>query len=255
MTRRAVATVLLALVVVLAGCGGGDPTPTETPTATVHPFADGPPGIDETGVTDVDALMAAHNASLDGQSVTVDLGFHLTVNGSGEEVSLHAKVVPDSDRGWIRFESGDDHGTYYTEGTTTYYREVVDANARYGTIADTLAIPETGTPRFGTDDRIRTALESADWEPVGTVERDGRTLYELEATDVEVPGVNASDGTTVEASGRLLVDRDGVIHHLEVDTTVEDAEETVQYGLRVSLSDIGSTSVDRPDWYDNAAGS
>lgn len=263
MNRRAAIAVLLALSIALSGCQfGGTGTDvkglpeggTGTPaTSTPDPFGDvsPPPGVDETGVSDVDALMAAHDSALNGTPATVDVRFHLTVDGTGQNVSLRGKTVPGAERGWMRIELSDGVGTYYTEDGTTYYREIVNDTARYGTTTDVSAIPER--PRFGADERVRTAVESAEWEPVGTVERDGRTLVEFRATSVDPPDVNTTGDTTVSSDGRLLVDADGVVHHVEVATTVDDERGTVRYGLTVTLSDVGSTSIERPDWFDNAA--
>jgi hypothetical protein len=265
MERRAAVAGVLALAILLAGCQfGGTGTGTggassadesETPTAsgTPAPFGDAspPPGVDAAGVTDVDELMASHAATLEGTSSTVDIDFHLTVNGSGDRASLRGKSVPGSDHGWMTVEFEDGTGTYYTEDERTYYREVVDDQVTYGTTDELSAIP--AEPRFGADERIRTAIESADWTPVGTVERDGRTLFEFEATHVDPPDVSTSDNATVEATGRLLVDGDGVVHHVEIDTTVETDRGTVSYGLTVSLSEMGTTTIERPEWYENAS--
>lgn len=261
MTGHKAAT-LLVLTVLLAGCQLGGPgtdadvsTADGNGTATEGPFGDAslPPGVDESGVSDVDALMAAHSSTMNGTSATVDIGFHLTVNESGRNVSLLAKETPGGDRGWLRADLANGVGTYYTADGTTYYREVVDGRASYGTTDGVSAIPER--PRFGADERIRTAIESAEWTPVGTVGRDGQTVLEFRAISVDPPNVNATENATVSSSGRLLVDSDGVVHHVEVETTVEQDGETVRYGITVSLSDVGSTTIERPDWVDNAEGS
>lgn len=269
MSRRALLAVVLATTMVLAGCqfgGSGTPTvgPTDaatpsqtpastpTPTATSEPFggASPPPGVDDGGVTDPDALMDAHAAGLDGVSTTVEIRFYLSVNGSNQSRVLRAKVLPGEDRGWMRAEFDGGVGTYYTADGTTYYREVVDGQATYGTTDQVSAVPER--ERFGADERARTAIESADWAPAGTVERNGRTLFEFRATAVEPPNVDTENGTTVTSRGRLLVDGDGVVHHVSVETTVETDGGTVRYGSTVSLSDVGATTVERPDWVDDA---
>lgn len=261
MDRRAAIACLLALTVALAGCQfGGSGTDvrglpdgdTETPTATATPDpfdgASPPPGVSEGDVTDVDVLLDAHTSALEGTSSTVDVSFHLTVDGTGQNVSIRGKSVPGNDRGWMEIELQDGVGTYYTEDGTTHYREIVNESVRYGTTDDVSAIPER--PRFGADERIRTAVESAEWAPVGTSKHDGRTLVEFRATAVDPPDVNTSGNATVSSEGRLVVDTDGVVHHVTVSTTVENERGTVRYGLSVALSEVGSTTVDRPEWFD-----
>ena len=267
MHRRALLVGLLALSVVTAGCnlggtgtvGPGTPATDATgglPTETsAGPFggASPPPGADVTGITDVEGLLSAHAGNVNGTSATVEMGFSLTVNGTGQNASLRGKVVPSADRGWMRVSFQDGVGTYYTEDGTTYFREIVDEDTQYGTTGEISAVP--ARPRFGADERVRTALRSAEWTPVGTVERGGRTLFEYRATSVDPPDVNATADATVSSSGRLLVDARGVVHLVAVRTTVETDRGTVRYALRVTLSDVGSTTVERPDWFDLAAGS
>lgn len=248
--------VALAVVVLLAGCQFGGPGPQEqSPDGTqASPFADdqGPPGMAASGVTDADALLSAHASTLNGTSATVDIAFRLTVNGTGQNVSLRGKSVPDSDRGWMQVVLQNGEGTYYTVGDTTYYREIVNGSVDYGTTDQVSAVPER--PRFGADQRIRTAVESAEWEWVDTVDRDGRTLYEFTATSVDPPNVNTTGETTVSSSGRLLVDATGVVHHVAVSTTVETERGTVRYGLEVAVNDIGETTIEEPNWLDQATG-
>lgn len=259
MDRRATIAALLALTVALAGCQFGGPGTTAngpadgTETASPAPFAgvSTPPGVDETGVTDVGALMDSHASTLNGTSATVSIDFRLAVNGSARNVSLTGKTTPDGDRGWMAVELEDGTGIYYTEDGTTYYRQIVNESVQYGTTDRVSAIPDR--LRFGADGRIRTAIESAEWEPTGTVERDGRTLLEFRATSVDPPNVNTSGDTTVTSDGRLLVDTDGVVHHVSVSTTVENDRGTVEYGLTVTVSEVGNTTIERPEWYDNAA--
>lgn len=261
MQRRALVAVVLAVTVALAGCqfGGGTETPvTATPegtaTPTPGPFGDAslPPGVEETGVTDVDALMAAHASTLNGSSATVTIGFVLTVNGTGQDIGLRGKELPGTDRGRMEVTFPDGTGTYYTADGTTYYQEIVNGSVDYGTTDGVSAIPDRA--RFGADERIRTAVAAAAWEPVGTVERDGRTLLEFRAAKVDPPNVNTSGDATVSSDGRLLIDQRGAVHHVSVNTTVENERGTVEYGVRVTVSGVGSTTVEEPPWLENARG-
>lgn len=269
MTRKPVATVALVVIVALAGCGGsgsldtgtgtptpaGTETPTPAPTDTPTPSLDDvsmPQGVSESGVTDRDALVDAHGAALDGKSGTVHIEFRLTVDGEGQNASLTGKVTPNDDRGWMKVATSGGVGTYYTRGDTTYEKVVVDGETSYGTTDQVSAIPET--PRFGADARVRDALWNANWTFDRVVERDGELLLRYEATRVALPESVDVDRENASATsgGYLLVDQDGVVRHVEVSATVETEEETVEYGLSVSFSGIGSTTIERPDWVDRA---
>lgn len=261
MDRTVAIASLLALSVMLAGCGflGGQQTevaetPDEevTPTPTPHPFegAETPPGVDRNGVTDVDALVAAHGDELNGTPVTLSFNSTLIVDGERQSSVFEAKVRPGERRGWLRAQFSDGEGTYYTADGTTYFKEIVNGSVNYGTTDSVSAVPQR--PRFGLDEQVRTAIKAGEWEPVGLVERDGRTLLEFRATQVDPPNVNTSGNTTVTSDGRLLVDQRGVVHLVSVSTTVENDRGRVRYVLEVQTTDVGSTTIEEPSWLDNA---
>jgi hypothetical protein len=254
---RPLVALALACAVVLAGCGGGPtgtPTPTDggTPTDTPTPSAADvgfPPGVSEDGVTDVDALLAAHADALESQSATVAVDVVLSVDGQGSNTSFVGEVTPGDDRGLLTVTAADGAATYYTEGDTTYRRLEEGGQTKYDTTDGVSAIPDR--PRFGADARARDALSAANWTVDGVVARDGERLIRLAATDVRTPeGVNTSGGTTVSTSGYALVTPDGVVRHVEVSTRVEESDRTVVYGISVDVSAIGTTETERPDWVD-----
>lgn len=258
MRRERVAVLVVGFAVVLAGCqalpvddtGDGGTTPTVDPEGTSTPAeVTMPPGLDESGVTDADALLSAHAAALEDETVTVSIDFRLVVDGAADRAALEGKTVPDGDRGWMSVDLREGTGEYYTEGGTTYEKATVDGSTRYTTTDDVSAIPDE--PRFGADDRIRDALRAGNWTATGTVDRDGTTLIRFEAVEVEVPVVDDPDAT-VSAHGELLVDENGVVHHVEVSTEIEADGETVEYGIEVTVSEIGTTAVEEPDWIDLA---
>jgi hypothetical protein len=159
-------------------------------------------------------------------------------------------VTPDEDRGWMHVNVTNGEGTFYTEGNMTYQRVVTNGSASYGTTDGVSAVPDR--PQFGADERIEDALASANWTHDGSVTRDGERLTRFVATDVDLPEGADVDGGTAETSGELLIAADGSIRHVDVHASVDSAEGAVQYSLSVSVSDVGSTAIERPDWVDQA---
>lgn len=266
MIPRGAGLVLLAAAVVLAGCGSGAPTGTAAPgetdaspagtaTASSTPSLSDlsfPAGVSQAGVENRSALLDAHARALAGRSVTVDISFTLSVNGTGQDVDVSAAVAPGSDRGWLRVDLADGSAEYYTEAGTTYAKVTTESGTTYGTTDAVSAVPET--PRFGADRRIADALAAANWTADGVVVRDGTRLVRLVATDVTLPsGVDVEGGNaTATSTGTLLVDESGVVREIAVRTRVETATETVVYGIEVRLSAIGGTTVTEPDWLGKA---
>lgn len=264
MTRRALVAIAVALLVVLAGCGGTAEPTADTSTGTAETTGASPTqtvglddvalpaGVSESGVTDADALTSAHADALSGTSVTVSMDFRLEVNGTGQNVSFRGEVTPDTDTGWMQVTLQDGVGTYYTDGGTTYRKVEQNGETTFGTTEQVSALPVE--PRFGADARIGDALRAANWTATGVVERNGTRLIRLEASDVSLPdSVDVANATDVDSSGVLLVDADGVVHHVSVRTHVTSDEKTVVYEIEVTLSDVGSTTIQRPDWVDEAS--
>ncbi|MEF8830398.1 MAG: hypothetical protein V5A23_02540 [Halobacteriales archaeon] len=264
MTRRVLVTVAVALLVLLAGCGGTAEPTADSPAETTSPDGPSPTptvglddvklptGVSESGVTDADALVSAHADALSGESATVAMDFRLEVNGSGQNVSFRGKVTPDADAGWIQVTLQDGVGTYYTEAGTTYQRVESGGETTYGTTDEVSAIP--AEPRFGADARIGDAVRAANWTATGVVERNGTRLIRMEATHVSVPdSVDVANASAVESSGVLLVDTEGVVHHVSVHTRVTADEKTVVYEIEVTVTDVGATTIQRPDWVDEAS--
>lgn len=264
MIPRGAGLVLLAAVVVLAGCGAPtgtatdgqtDASPAGTASASPTPSLSDlsfPDGVSEEGVENRSALLDAHARALADRSATVDISFTLSVNGTGQDVDVSAKVVPGSDRGWLRVDLAEGSAEYYTEAGTTYGKVTTESGTTYGTTEAVSAVPET--PRFGADRRIADALAAANWTADGVVVRDGTRLVRLVATDVSLPsGVDVEGGNvTATSTGTMLVDESGVVREIAVRTRVETATETVVYGIEVRLSAIGETTVEAPDWLEKA---
>ena len=262
--------VAVALVVVLAGCGGGvtqtatqEPVATETPTAAAEqpqtdtaeatpsptPQVAFPAGLSRDGVQNTTTLVSTHDDALGTENLTVAIDFTLEVDGDGQDVSFRGKVTPSNQRGWMQIILQDGVGTYYNEAGITYANVTQDGQSTYGKEYDVSALPQE--TRFGADARIENALDAANWSFTGVVTRNGTELRRYVATDVSLPDsvdVEAGD-VTADSSGTLLVDANGVVHHVSVTSVVETPDKTVEYGISVTLSDIGSTSIERPEWF------
>jgi hypothetical protein len=96
-------------------------------------------------------------------------------------------------------------------------------------------------------------IEGGDWTPAGTTTEDGQRYVVIEADGVESAtalregNVYYDEEATVETfSGEGLVTEDGVVREIRVTITFDGRAEDGIILLRTT--DVGETSVSRPDW-------
>jgi hypothetical protein len=252
---RAVPALVLAVLLVLSGCGalsGSTPTATPTPTAEGAAAADAVPGVSAGRLTDVEALLAAHEAALVETGFESDFRVNATERFRGEvyEASRRQRtlVEPGADeyafrtaqaRG-VRFDTWGNDSVAVTRGQageTTRYR--VGGPTGTGVL----------TNRAG----LRSFLTATGFEVRGTETRSNRTLVTLVSTGTpdpaSSPGVVPENATDLrEYEVRVVVDTDGRV--LSFRATAEytiDGEAgsmTVTYGV----IRLDRPAVDRPDW-------
>jgi len=244
-TRRAAMAAGVCLLLLVAGC-----TAPTGETAT-------PPGLSADGVTDPSELVRAHTTTLQSQSFTV----HTTSTMRGPEGNYRVvsnrtwRIDPtDTVRGHVVSTSrvvGDAPAQYdarpaevstWRAGPTTYRRVRTGDDATYRRVA-----------LFNSSVKLSAALQrqaiyrlhtrtNATVEPVS---RDGRRLYRVTAS------LNDTAVTT-NASMTMLVDAEGVVRRLRTTQTVQYRSGTRVITRTVRITDVGSTTVDRPDWYSTA---
>ena len=265
--QRVVGTILIAVLVVLAGCSGvlggsGEPTETLTPAAvptdepTPTPVPQLAPGVTEQGIENGSALVAAHGSFLQNRSFTMRSNSTLLAsNGSvlfRETGTLRAG--PSGEGFYVIFEENSSYGypnsgawpvrtegwsngeqafvkRTYTNGTTTYDRlEAGSGELRYNTAQGSLGF----------------SLESFDSNNTAVTERlsrNGSTLYRINGTSQPY----GPDNTSLS----LLADDRGVVHSYR---TVRRPS----FDENVSISatrffGIGTTEApERPSWVDEA---
>lgn len=232
-----------------------------------------PPGVNESGVTEPLALATAHRETLHETSYTAVTT--TTLQRPNGTVVIAATTT-------TRVESG---GESFFEATTgsqsnesaslgvDHYRSETWANETSAVIADTVRSAE---PTYRQVDRENARMSpDADWELlysafgtgettyVGEVERGGTTLHKIVSTsssdrttgeDVDEVTDDTTDeavsGTTYDFSA--LVDSEGVVHSFRTTQRSTLEGETVVVTRTMRITEIGNTTVERPDWYSQA---
>jgi len=239
--RSTIAVSLVVVVVLLGGCSGliGDDGPG---SPEEFEYAD---GYDADGVTDAEAAAESHREGLDNRSsFTVEYGQQI----DDVQADVVYQVNVDEETAYNRVDvPSEDYGV------ESYYGDEQRVTRRFR--------PEESDPtseewNFSTadvngGDVVAPLLSNATGYESSLEERNGTRVVVYETSGAE----NASEVFEIEAenvtsfSASLVVDDAGVVHEANYDLTYTDGEEEERtVTLSFQVTDIGETSVDRPDW-------
>lgn len=242
---------VVVLVVVLAGCGsiagdaGQDQTAAETltpvpvPEETPEP-ASLPPGVTGDGVPNSNALFGAHLSALEGESYTLRVRI-----ANDDEVSTHLFRVESQHR-YLRSSLLGGYGqnvTSFTDGERVYIRSEFDGVPNYarGNVTER---PTSHTVRLS---KVFLRLEDAE---VAKVLRDGEIHYRIRGRYDEHPRAQSLKDFSVHA----VVSQEGLIRSLTASYTVEGSGGPTNVTRAFEYTEVGTTTVERPDWVRNRWG-
>ena len=252
MTRRIVQAVLLSLLVVLAGCsalGGGDGDGATNTT----PAAD--PGGEPAGSGDV-VLVENRTAALEAAGGYTGV-WQMESSRDGELVGrttyTHA-VDYENERSSFTMvmasegEVSNDYESFHADGVS-YTRYGAGEEATYQT-NDAAFAP--GNTLFSVQSYVTDADDLSEFAAVGTESYDGVTVTRYERTDrptwVSAQG-SGGEFTWTEFTYTVLVDENGLVRSESWGGEGVDADGVSQtIAFSYSLTDVGSTVVEEPDW-------
>jgi hypothetical protein len=257
--------------------------PTDTPPPTVAPADSRLPQqcspIQQIGFENAAALAAAHNATVWNTSFSVRLvRTGVYQNGS---LAFHrvttAHIGPNHSRVYVRWEKAGTHAplpfigskphplqykavALWTNGERVVRRYVSGHTAQYNTRS--LTDGERG--RFPAMARSLATepheiLANATVCVTDRFSRNGTTLYRLAFTRTDLAGQHPNATVLRPVAGRAFVDASGIIHELRLDYVwhpTDDrgraTESVVTVTETITVTGVGSTSVERPLWYETA---
>jgi hypothetical protein len=242
--------VAVAAVVVLAGCGAlagavsDDPgrseatstlTPVPVPEVTATPVPL-PPGVNESGVRDADALLDAHQSALQGRSYT--LRVRLRVN---EDLYTRLVRVETPTRYYQHDVIGGTRGnvTQFASGPSVYTRSAFLGVVRYDRLNNAYP-PESRTVRLS-----RLLLQVGDAVVFETTV-DGRPAFVVRGTYPVHPETERLRNVSI----RAVVEPSGLIRSLTVSYVRAGSRGPANVTRSFSYRDVDSTTVERPAWVD-----
>jgi hypothetical protein len=276
--RQYVVPILLALVVVLAGCSGGG-------TASPESTADGPDGGTGPAATlptdlNVSYLEGTHGERLStASSFTTSLNYSISNATQTLYLETTANIEADGSVGFERFgfrnATGD--GIFletYTDDGTTYERTAFvsggQEQAQYSRGEepyDEFGVTPVNASSARFPELVTSVGGGVTWEQQGTTTYEGTEVVEYTASgeaafdasfreQVQPSGglfgtsANITEYDGIEAT--LLLDEDGVIRQLRYEASGTQDGEQLTVTLTVTFEDIGSTTVSEPSWLDEA---
>ncbi|WP_435179979.1 hypothetical protein [Halorussus sp. AFM4] len=291
MDARRVALLLVALMVVVAGCAGGDPpdgpdraTATTTPpagtqtgagsepappgTATTTANASSneslPPGVNRTGVEDPSALVAAHRTAL---------------NNTSFAFRFHANVSVGPASQWTRQRGAVEAGLSPLIVHSDSVRRLGDGGTRVATDLwaneTAVVVRYRGTNRTELRRYNRSGENVADetWAHLPRADLDSQVTQSwlielaLAAGEFDVAGVEQRDGRTVtvlranraveaenytDFDATVVVDAAGQVHSLSL-TAAYAGDDATRVHYEFALTELGGVTVERPTWVEAAS--
>ena len=274
-----IATLVLAALVVFAGCGmpfsggnGGTTEPTVTPMnvptdePTPTPVPQLAPGLKGTDVTDPFTLAEAHASVLNGSSYT--LHRNLTVRYANGTIytqqTLDAQLAANRTRYYLvgNYSGVPVNGEQvtvktYSDGERVLEARIVNGDRTYNTIhipgQESAAAREVLPANLVGDEQIYSLFSAVETRVLNETTLNGTKRYRIIAANVSgEANFRNQYGDPQNATASARIDSRGFVreYSYRYNGTVDEADVTVIN--RVQYTEIGSTTVERPPWYDTA---
>lgn len=272
--NRPLPVLLVTVLLVLSGCSflGASGSPTATPTtnspsnATASPTptrtpAPYPPGYGESGVVDADEAVRAHTDSVvERESFIVEFNGTALTNDSLATINALQATNLSTERAYtITRVGGRGTTTQYYEDGTVYIRTNPpgENNTEYATSETTFR------PRdFTGINQVEPLVRNVEYGQAERIRRRGGTFFRYQSSGVEnVSNVQAILGQSVDPENvtdlrvGIVVGPSGIVHRSAYEATIERGDETLQLAIAVNVLGFRSTTVDRPEWFEQARSS
>jgi outer membrane lipoprotein-sorting protein len=207
------------------------------------------------GDLDASAVVRSHLVALDGADSLTASSVSRTETGSHSTV-ISTFLERDGDRSLFRTEGAGPNVFVFHGEDVSVMRTVSDGDEHYAILGganDSAEQTDAVDPESAVVLEL-SKLQLLPYEEVGTVTRNGTTLTKYEATG---PGYYASDEVAGDVSvesynSTVLVGEDGLVRLFHQKVVVERGGETVTKAVTVRYEDVGTTTVTKPDWVENA---
>ena len=261
--RSTLAVSLVVVLVLLSGCsavldeggnGNGNGAETDAPDSPEQfEYAD---GFGPDGVTDGQQAVESYQSAVEARgSYTSTYSYDVRASDGNSSVDVENRVDFESQQGYQRFDI--DSPEYsgwmesYYEDDTRYRRSEIDGER------SNVSVDEQNftTAELTSTDPLRALLLNVSAYETSTEQRDGTTVavYEASGTEGVDSFYNIDESADISAfSATFAVDSEGLVRSATYDITYTNEGEQETVTMEFELRDLGETSVERPEWVDEA---
>lgn len=266
MDRRVALTVAVVVLVSLSGCsalpiwdGGDSNGGAGTPTVPgAEPGGGGgsgpdvtyPSGYGPSGVTDPGKALSSHVGSLSATSGYIFTHQSIIQEGDGQAVIRISQSADNRDEvGFVVRETPQGAIAEYYENGTVYIRDGTGNETTYNSSSSNYTMNEFTGLQF-----VGPLLAHVEYKDAEVVDTEQGTFYRYSSEKVTNPGAILRSDVDESRIDRfevgIVVDENGVVRQARF-VVEADRDITVDMGV----SEIGTTDVGRPDWFQQAANS
>jgi hypothetical protein len=275
MDRRVALTVVVALCLSLAGCSalpvwddGGNTTPEagpDTPTATPTPGdsvpeanpdgesgdgpseADYPPGYNASGVSDPGTATAAHvDALISYPSYLFTYQSRLETAEGNSSFAYTTAADNEGEVAYIVRDTSQGPQAAYYEDDRVYVRDETGEETQYNSTDREYNMEEFSGVQF-----VGPLLGAVEYNDAEVIETESGTFFRYTSAEVtnpeEILGTQVDEERIDRFDVSIVVDSEGAIREA---VFVVEADNDVT--ARMSVGEVGSTNVERPEWFDEA---
>ena len=256
MRRPLAATVALTALLLLAGCTGGTPLG-GSGSADGHAVSlasvQYPAGVTNESV-DAKTVSQGHEAALANRSLTFHLQLNQTVGGNSRSGIIVEKTTGDGSPMWTRARMPGASGipverVVYQRGDKRFERTTVNGNTSYRVTTRPPSFG-IGAPSPSGSRLVNQTLSIAQFTPTRAESVNGTTLVVLTASKSDVS--DAVNGNVSRFDASMTIDQEGVVHSFQYNVTMNQGGQRMSVSESARLTNIGSTTVPRPNWLDEA---
>lgn len=203
---------------------------------------DYPTGASESGFDSAETLVATHQQNLQNQSFTIAVSN--TVNGQ-ETANLTYRYSPEKALS-VRTENLNDGRNQIVEDYVN--RQIVLAqgldtnNVTYNRQFLQQSLPYTA--RF----EVTSFMRAANYSAVDTVQENGENVVVYEIDSI----TNQTQQQVDSLSGEIHLSESGQFTLVDLNVTTQSNGQQISENQRIEFSNVGSTSVEEPEWFGTA---